>query len=218
MGCNWSQLCGDPSSDPEPIVVPSPTAGTLPPVASVQPVTRGYREPSNGHDPQSIANWLLYGSQGYREVSQEEEEEEEDWSDLVRESGWQGKKNDEHLFFETFFLVLHRVRGYQGTLQRWRNDLQRARREGTHILDWPYIWRKDGIGYLQTLRLVQELVQDEPFTPADLVKLEASARRVVKQRKKEYHHAQLRGKSNSNHQKVLQTWVKVVETLEYHIC
>eukprot|EP00061_Rhincodon_typus_P003738 g20856.t1 len=117
MGCNWSELCGDPSSDPEPIVVPSPRAGTLPPVASVQPVIRGYRELSDGHDPQSIANWLQYGRQGYRTVSQEQEEEK-DRSDGVQEIDWQSKKNDEHLFFETFFSVLHRVRGYHGTLQR----------------------------------------------------------------------------------------------------
>ncbi|GCC43567.1 hypothetical protein chiPu_0027324 [Chiloscyllium punctatum] len=133
----------------------------------------------------------------------------------VEDSDEEDNRDEEHLFFEALFLVLNRVWGYHGVLQRWRNDLQRAHQEGTHILDWPYIWRQDGIGYLRTLRLVQELVQGEPFTLPDLVNLEALARGVVEQREREYYRAQWQRKSNSSHQKILKTWTKLLKQLEY---
>ncbi|GCC17204.1 hypothetical protein chiPu_0021505 [Chiloscyllium punctatum] len=210
MGCNWSEQCPDPCSEPVPIVAPTPRAGRPPPVASVQPVSYGYEEVSNFQNQRPDSQLSAYKLQAvqkqlYCAVSQEE-------------SYGQDKKNEEHLFFGTFFSVLNRVRGYHGTLQRWRNDLQRAHREDTHILDWPYIWREDGIGYLRTLRLVQELVQEEPFTFADQIKLVSAAKGVVKQRKKEYRCAQTHNKANRTHQRVLKAWTEVVETLEDQIC
>ncbi|GCB75775.1 hypothetical protein scyTo_0017387 [Scyliorhinus torazame] len=185
MGCSWSKPPPDPSSDPQELVESASSYVSEPIV------------------PTYCVREAAASTHSYREHS----------GGYVDHRGGYGYE-EEHLFFQTFFSVLDRFPGYHGTLQRWKNSVQRAAEQGSHILKWDYIWREDHMAYLRTLRRVSELAEEDCFTDADLVKLVALAKKVVKHREREYYQAKGSGRDNWSHQKVKQGWSELVGNLE----